>query len=105
MKADEFSELRKDLIKKCITLTDTKGKDYTKGDEDVLKAFKEGGAFFDVTPEKYLGFALKKHIDAIYTYIKTNGELQSEPIESRITDAINYLIFLQSLNKEKGKAE
>ncbi|SRR6266403_2185639 len=101
MKAEEFNEMRKDLIKKCIQLTDTKGKDYTKGNVDMLYAFKHGGESFDVAPEKYLGFGLKKHIDAIYHYIKTDGASQSEPIESRITDAINYLIFLQGLNKDK----
>ena len=104
MRIEEFSELRKELIKKCVNLVDTKGKDYTKGDPDVLKAFKEGGSYFDVEAEKYLGFALKKHMDAIYSYIKTNGESESEPIDLRITDAINYLIFLHALIVEK-KAE
>lgn len=100
MKNDEFNEMRKEVIKRCISLTDTKGKDYTKGNEDVLIAFKEGGSSFDVSPEKYLGFALKKQVDAIYSYIKTNGASQSEPIEMRIADAINYLIFLQGLVKD-----
>jgi hypothetical protein len=99
MTTEEFSELRKELIKKCVNLTESKGKDYTKGNTNVLINFIEGADHFDVPVRKYLGFALKKQVDAIYNYIKTDGESQSEPIESRITDAINYLIFLNALNK------
>lgn len=103
MRAEEFNELRRDLIKKCISITDTKGKDYTKGDLDVLKAFKEGGSFFDVSSKKYLGFALLKHFNAVFNYIKTDGQSESEPIEDRLADIINYSILLHALIKDEDK--
>ena len=102
MIAKEFNELRDSIFNSCKELTEKKGKDYTKGDIDVLKNFKEGSECFGFRSEQVLAIFLKKHIDAIYNYIKTNGQSQSEPIEERIKDAINYLVFLQALIKDKN---
>jgi hypothetical protein len=100
MKQEKFNSNRQDLFNKCIALTEKKGNDYTKGNEDVLIHFKESGASFGLTKYQSLGIFMKKHMDAIYNYIKTEGQAESEPIETRITDAINFLTFLHSMIEE-----
>lgn len=100
MNAEEFDKLRNSIFERCIELTKTKGDDYTKGNIDVLSNFKEGGTDLGVPAKKTMGIYMKKHIDAIFNYIKNDGQVESEPISERIVDAINYLIFLQALIKD-----
>lgn len=100
MNAKEFDKLREGVIKRCKELTTKKGKDYTQGNIDVLKNFKGGGETFGVDDYKILGVYLKKQIDAIYSFIKNGGQVESEPIGERIVDAINYLIFLKALHED-----
>jgi hypothetical protein len=45
---------------------------------------------------------MKKHFDAIFNYIKTGGKSESEPIDTRLQDAINYLTFMKALIIEEG---
>lgn len=101
MNKKQFDNLRNNIFDDCVKLTETKGDDYTKGNEDVLINFKEG-AFLGLTSYQILGVYMKKHIDSIFNYIKNDGQTESEPIEYRIQDAINYLVFLQALIKEKS---
>jgi len=101
MTIEEFENIRNDIFNNCKKLTKTKGEDYTKGNKDVLINFKEGD-FLGLNSYQKLGVFMSKHIDAIYNYIKTGGEHESEPIETRIQDCINYLIFLYALTKENN---
>lgn len=101
MTQQEFENLREDIFTTCKSLTKTKGDDYTKGNQDVLINFKEGGTDLGVSELKTLGIYMKKHVDAIFNYIKTEGQSESEPINMRIVDCINYLIFMQALIKDK----
>jgi hypothetical protein len=100
MQKEKFEEIRNDIFDKCRELTKVKGEDYTKGNPDVLANFKEGD-FLGLNPYQTLGVYMKKHIDAIYNFIKTAGEHESEPIDTRIQDAINYLIFLKALIEDE----
>lgn len=95
----EFVKMRQKLLNEADFITKTKGEDYTKGDEDVLTNFKEGRVF-GLTSFQTCGLFTKKHIDAIYNYIKSEGQSESEPIRERIKDAINYLILLNGLIEE-----
>lgn len=99
MKREQFIELRQRVLDACDQITKTKGVDYTKSSDDCLANFKEGSVF-GLTPLQTAGMFAKKHIDSIYNYIKTNGRSESEPIEGRIQDAINYLLFIQALIEE-----
>lgn len=96
MTRDKFIELRTKLLEEEDFITKTKGKDYTKSSEDCLANFKEG-VMLGLTPLQTAGMFAKKHIDAIYNYIKTNGQSESEPLRERIKDARNYLIFILAL--------
>lgn len=90
---------------KCVEeLTDdrkevSKGKraDYTKGSENVLQNFYDQAEFIGVTPIQSLAVHLQKQTSAVFNYIKTHGQSESEPIIKRIGDSINYLELLWGL--------
>ena len=100
MKQDTYNELRQDLFNKACGVSKNKGKDYTRGSEDVLQNFKSVGERCGLDPKEVLFIYMDKHQDAIANYIKTNGLSESEPIEMRILDNINYLFLLWGLITE-----
>ena len=90
---DKIIKFERDLLNK-------KGLEYC-GDIDALNNFKTGAIDADVSPEKVLWIFLKKHLDAIKSYIKKGKEISDEPIIERIADARNYLFLLNCLVEEK----
>lgn len=104
MTREQFIEYRKKFLEECDSITQTKGKDYTKSSADCLANFKEG-AVFGLKPLQVAGMFGKKHIDSIYNYIKTNGQSESEPIRERLKDAVNYLMFIGALIEEQKEDE
>ena len=80
----------------CEALLKQKNADYAPT-HDAVGNFKEAAAELGSTPYQILGVYLRKHLCAISAFIRNNGQLESEPIEGRITDAINYLVFLRAL--------
>lgn len=93
----ETSILNPTLSAVC-TLSATKGKEYTQ-DGERLKNFKDLASDLGISPESVCFIFLKKHIDAIKSFVKFK-EVYSEPIEGRIDDAILYLILLKALISE-----
>jgi len=91
----------------CDKLLTTKGNDYVGGNKtgiDRLRNFYDGAAFLGQTPFQVLGVYFYKHITAIFTFLK-KGKVESEPIEGRMHDAINYLLLaLKMVAVEKEKA-
>lgn len=85
----------RDEVMKCWKIYDQKGHDYTrgKGDLDRLDNFKEAASGAGVTPYQALWVYLYKHIAAVTTFVK-NGRVESEPIEGRLHDVINYCLLL-----------
>ncbi len=104
MNSNEFNKSREELFDICKGITDKKGRDYTKGSHDVLSHFSESAESFGMTKYQNLGTFLKKHVDAIYNYIKSNGQSESEPIQSRIADAINFLTFFNAMVLEDNNS-
>lgn len=106
MKAEQRAELIKDLMDRCLETLTRKGNDY-KTIEDVNGNFKELARELS-TPERqltpydiwYVFFA--KHLSAVKNFI-TRGSLESEPIEDRILDAVNYLLILHTLIEENKR--
>lgn len=91
------------LLRQCVHLLAVKGKDYTIGTEDKLHNFKTVGEFTGMTPEQTLGVYFYKHIAAIFAYIKNSGQSESEPIEGRIADAVNYLLLFNKMVQERKR--
>ena len=99
MTNEKFTEISKQMMKNCFELLTYKGQDYTNGNIDVLHNFKKTASNVELTPLQVWSVYFQKHIDAIHTYIQ-KGELKSETIDSRIQDAINYLLLLHGLVEE-----
>lgn len=91
------------LLDRCNKLLKVKGHDYTAGSPDRLANFRSASGILGQTQETVLGVYLWKHLSAIFTYLQ-KGQLESEPIEERIVDSINYLLLLGKMVAEKKQA-
>lgn len=102
MTIKEFNELIKnELLPKCFKVMNTKGLAYS-GKEDKLGNFKRCGVLAGMpTTKAWLAYFVK-HFDAICSWIR-GGYNDSEPIEGRIVDAINYLFLLYAIISEPAK--
>lgn len=90
-----------ELMKDCDEVLRTKGNDYTQGNDGAygtLKSFFVSAEDIDLPPYKVLYVLLAKHLAAIKSFIK-RGQVESEPIEQRIVDAVNYLFLLYKMIK------
>jgi len=99
----EFEKLLDKMIIEERAVKETKGKDYTVGD-DRLNNFRSiademTAAGFPITMKQVFWVYFKKHIDAIRKYCATNQSV-SEPIEGRILDARVYLSLLRAMVEE-----
>jgi hypothetical protein len=101
MSNKDFYELMKALFAKCEEIARKKGADYTKGSVDALANFKEGGAAINVDALDVCWIFTNKHWQAITNYVKTEGQSESEPIDERIKDMINYLVLMHGIIVEK----
>ena len=101
MTRERIEYIANDLFNKCTELRKNKGTDYSQGNVDVLANFKKEAGNFGTDPKLILGVYMNKHFSAINNYIKSNGQSESEPINMRICDAINYLILLQGLIQDE----
>lgn len=100
MTPDLFKLLLDRVHTELKRMTDTKGVEYAAS-ADQLDNFKRQAAALDVSPEFILMVYLSKHIDSIRLYCKNKSRAVSEPIESRITDAILYLCLLLALVEDE----
>lgn len=107
MNRTQFEELvtRTEAANKAERLV--KGNDYAKPDEDILSNFKEladrlAGAPMDAIT--VWAVYLEKHIFAIERFVR-DRQLSSETIESRFTDASNYLHLGRALLQEARQEE
>jgi hypothetical protein len=103
MKLDEFLSIVTDVFSSIIALTETKGKEYARSD-DQLANFKRAAEDLDIDPLKVWSVFFGKHVDAIKSYVKLGPVARltlSEPIEGRIDDAILYLILLRAIIQER----
>lgn len=92
---DEFFA---DRFVDCIDLLKAKNSDYTEGqgDRDRIKHFREAAAKHDIPMKKVWGIFVDKHWSAVQKFLKS-GQTESEPIEGRIQDVINYMILLTAI--------
>lgn len=87
------------FFKKCQEVLDNKGKDYQREGE-AFGDMKEISNEIGVEVEKVLWVFLRKHYTAIKNYVRT-GQLESEPIELRLVDLVNYCALMHCLLIEK----
>lgn len=98
-KEDFYNLIEKEVIPECIKILKTKGEAYTLND-DRLMSFKKNAKLIGISPERQWLMYFTKHFDAIVSYVNENYS-DSEPIETRIHDMINYLLLFFGLIYEK----
>jgi hypothetical protein len=91
------------MVEELKDLLFNKGKEYA-GDTDALGNFKTG-LDIGVSPLQKLYIFLDKHLSSIKSYVKHGQVFSNEPIEGRISDAINYLFLLRCLIVEKKRQQ
>jgi len=101
MKLAEFEQLKEAALAQVEALHSTKGKEYAP-DYDALGHFKEASRESGITPEQAWSVLAGKHWRSIMRYVK-QGEIHSEPIQSRIYDLQLYLLLLLGLVEEKQR--
>lgn len=98
MNAEKFEKVVEKMVEEEKAVGAAKGKEYTQNSrfDNFTRLAKE----LDISPKKVLWVYLKKHLDSIANYIKTE-KVYSEPIESRIMDARVYLSLLRGIIEEE----
>ena len=99
MRKQEYDQFIKDLTENRTGISSAKRKDYTRGDKDVLKNFKQVAEYTGLDPLEVWMVYASKHWDSICSYIKNGTE--SEPIRERYCDLLNYLELGYALIKEQ----
>jgi hypothetical protein len=105
MKIKNFKNLLEERFEKTRKTYSRKMNEYAT-DLDVFQSFKEGVGFsFQDTPEGVAWNYASKHFESIKNIIsKIPDEIPSqELVDEKIGDAINYLIIIEGLIKERGK--
>ena len=105
MKLNKFKELLETRFTKTRKVYSKKMNEYAN-DLDVFLSFKKGVGFsFQNTPEGVAWEYACKHFESIKTIVsKLPDEIPSdELVDEKIGDAINYLIILEGLIKERSK--
>jgi hypothetical protein len=103
VKINKFKELLEKRFTKTRKVYSKKMNEYAN-DLDVFLSFKKGVGFsFQNTPEGVAWEYACKHFESIKTIIsKLPDEVPSdELVDEKIGDAINYLIILEGLIKER----
>ena len=100
MKTSDLDQLFDDNWKQILEITRSKGADYAS-DTDRLSNFKLQAERLGLTPYQIWAVYANKHWDAINAFVRNNGQLESEPIESRIHDIIVYSFLLLGLIQDQ----
>lgn len=91
LKDDHFSS----VVEACWDIYKKKNSDYTRGQrvEKPLDNFYQAAEHNGVTVLQAWGVYFYKHVSAVWAFVK-DGKVESEPIEQRLYDVINYAILL-----------
>ncbi len=87
-----FYAMAQAVLIQCLEVMTTKGEDYTKQSDNKLANFERQAERNGLPPQKIIDIYAQKHQDAIDSY-RLNGAVESEPLEMRFVDRINYLLL------------
>lgn len=108
MKHVAFLKILGELNDKLHSLTATKGEEYKGGEDDQIGNFRRMSVKTGLLMEQVWQVFFHKHIDAIDTFVRDKAagkdRDRSEPIESRIDDAILYLVLLRAILRDQNPA-
>lgn len=103
MNQKEFDTVAQELLDLAEKIRSSKGKDYSK-DNDRLSNFKTIAKEIGVKPSLVWAVYFRKHIDAIMKHTR-EGQTESEPIEGRLADVLNYILLYYGLIKEPAPVQ
>lgn len=86
------------LMDQAHAVLSNKGADYADS-ADALAGFRRIADDTGLSMRQVWGVFFGKHLSAVQAYVR-HGKLESEPLRSRIIDAINYLILLNAIHEE-----
>jgi hypothetical protein len=89
------------LWDKCLPVLSAKGIDYSAG-KAANSNFDRIAEAVGVSRFSVWAVFFQKHVGSILSYLK--GGTSAEPIDTRIADAINYLLILASMIHEEGES-
>ena len=92
MSNDRFYNMVQAMMLECIEVMQTKGKEYTESSDNKLANFEEESLETDMPVLNVIHLFSNKHQRAINNYRKT-GQVESESLEMRFVDRINYLFL------------
>lgn len=95
--APEFEE----FVSKARDIYNRKGRDYTIGqaEQDRLANFRATAEMLGISMMQAWAVHFYKHVSAVFAYCKT-GKTESEGIEGRLLDIMNYAILGNLITKE-----
>ena len=99
MNTDQFNEIIEDRLASIKHVLGSKAREYAIGDR--LYNFKRAGKILRTTPQKALAGMFVKHLVSVLDLVEGSLEPTEYMIEEKIGDAINYLILLEAVLKEK----
>lgn len=106
MNFEEREEYIKPILDGALRLLLSKGTEYARS-EDANANFKRIAVEEGLSPEQVCRIYLRKHLDALRYYADRleKGQIPAltEPITGRVMDAVNYILILGSLIKEREK--
>lgn len=94
-----------ELLTKCFDILKVKGGDYTIGSKDRLHNFRTVAEFTGLSMYQVLSVYFYKHVAAVFAFLKSGGQSESEPIEGRMADVINYMLLMNLMVREKRDAQ
>jgi hypothetical protein len=89
----------------CIDMIRKKNADYSQGEQkgDRIAAFRRIAKDVNITMEQAWAVFCQKHWGAVMKYVK-EGTVESEAIEGRIHDVINYMVLLAAIIDDRKKS-
>jgi hypothetical protein len=103
MTNNDFYKLFELVITQSKATLIKKGEEYSI-DSDKLINFKDGSRMLNISPEHYLICLMTKHICSIFNIVQKSEQnliVSEELLWEKFIDAINYLILLLALIKDK----
>lgn len=99
MNTEQFEEILESRLIEIKNVLGDKAKEYAIGDR--LYNFKRAAEISRTTPQKALFGMFSKHLVSVIDLVEGNLANTRSMINEKIGDAINYLILLEAILKER----
>lgn len=100
MRREELNDIMDEVLSEARKVLTEKNLSYAR-QSDALYNFKAAATLTEASPLKVWSFPFVKHFLSIMAYVRRGDE--SEPIEGRAIDLINYLVFFVALVREERR--